>query len=241
MFGYSAVTGAIKMNVQIASKVLVVLFVGRDAWSQTPDHRPPPDLAGALETVSARFNIPVGLEYRISRVTTQIIRVSLSGVTADEELTTLVKQIPGYQWRFEGGVVHVFEQSIVRDKRNPLNLMLDADFSQPSSTAATSSLLMQAAEEIVLRRPGRGIGGSFPQGIGELQVTLKTRHAPLRQFLNELVRVGRAHMWVVTFPEALTLTGGGFFEVAPAVERRNTVPGLPPLWKLLRWTPASSR
>lgn len=228
------------MDVRLASEVLVVLFVGCGAWSQTPDHRPPPDLAGALEAVSGRFNVPVGLEYRISPVTTQIIRVSLSGVTADEELTSLVKQIPGYQWRFEGGVVHVFEQSIVRDKRNPLNLMLDGDFSHPSSTAATSSLLMQAAEAIVLPRPGGGLGGSFPQGSGELQVTLKTRHAPLRQFLNELVRVGRAHMWVVTFPEALTLTRGGFFEVAPAVERRKAVPGLPPLWTLLRWTPASS-
>lgn len=191
--------------------------------------------------VSERFNVPVGLEYRISPVTTQTVSVPLAAITAGEALTGLVKQIPGYRWRFEGGVAHVFEQSIVGDKRNLLNLMLNEDFSHPSSTVATSSILMQAAEEIVIPRPGQGRGGSFPQGVGELQITLKTRHAPLRQFLNELVRVSRARMWVVTFSEASGLTKGGFFEVAPTTDRRQNGPGSSPLWTLLRWTPALSR
>jgi hypothetical protein len=221
---------------RVIAGILFALIVGRCARSQIPNHPSlAPDFVSALEVVSEKFNVPVGLEYRVSRVTTQTVRVPVKATTAGEALTGLVKQIPGLRWRFEGGVAHVFEQTIVGDKRNLLNVLLKEDFSRPSSTVETSSLLMQAAEEIVRPRPGGGRGGSFPQGVGELQIALKTRHGRLRQYLNELVRVSRARMWVVTFSETSGPTEGGFFEVAPAAKRLNG-PGLPPMWTLLRWT-----
>jgi len=226
---------------RVITELLFALIVGRCAWSQIPNQRLAPDFVTALEVVSEKFNVPVGLEYRLSPVTTQTVRVPVEARTAGEALTGLVKQIPGYRWRFEGGVAHVFEQTIVGDKRNLLNLMLNEDFSHPSSTVETSSLLMQAAQEVAISRPlGRGRGGSFPQGVEELQITLKTRHARLRQFLNELVRVSRARMWVVTFSETSGLTEGGFFEVASAAKRQNG-PNLPPLWTLLRWAHPANR
>lgn len=215
--------------------VVVFASFASIAFSQASNRRSAPDLVAALESVSEQFDVPLGLEYRVSSTTTRVVRVPFEAKTISEALTKVVRQVRGYQWQIKGGVAHVFEQSLIHDRRNPLNVMINEKLPRLCLTTEASTLLMQAAEERVTARQGGGRGGSFPSGVGEPRVTLKTHHAPLRQYLNELVRVSRAGMWVVSFPQEPVLTPVGFFEVAPSQELRMNGQPRPALWTLRRW------
>lgn len=210
------------------------LAVARCLYSQLPDHGPAMDFEIALERVSENFGVRVGLEYRVSPATTQTVRFPSHAGTAGAALTNIVGQVAGYRWRFEGDVAHVYEPRTAQDRRNWLNMSWTENPSayEPfTTTQAISSMLMQRVQAGI--RPdacghGGGIGGSFPGTPEEPRFKFHIREGTVRDYLNEIVRITRARMWVVRFSEVPPVTTAGLFEVAGARARECS-----PLWTLM--------
>ena len=210
------------------------LAVAQCLYGQLPDHDPAMGLETALERVSENFGVRVGLEYRVSAATTRAVRFPSRAATAGAALTSIVRQVAGYRWRFERSVAHVYESTTVQDGRNWLNMTLSENPSTNEpfmTTKAASVMLMQRVQARV--RPdlrGRGIGGSFPGSAEEPRFKLAIRRGTVRDYLNEIVRIGRARMWVVRFSEMPSVTPAGFFEVAATPAGDSRYPS--PLWTL---------
>jgi TonB family protein len=213
--------------------LLFFLALTRCLYSQLPDHGPAMDFEMALERLSENFGVRVGLEYRVSPVTSQAVRFPSHAATARAALTSIVGQVAGYRWRFEGDVAHVYEPGTVQDRRNWLNMSWTENPSayEPfTTTQAISSILMQRVQARI--RPdacGRGgIGGSFlgpPEGP---PFKFQIREGTVRDYLNEIVRKTIARMWVVRFAEVPRVTTAGLFEVAGARAKDCSSP----LWTL---------
>lgn len=186
-------------------RLLCFLAVARFLYSQLPDHSPAMDFEMALESVSENFGVRVGLEYRVSPATSRMVRFPSHAATARAALTNIVRQVAGYQWRFEGGVAHVYEPSTAKDRRNWLNMSWSENPSayEPFPTQIISSMLMQRVQARI--RPDacghRGIGGSFPGVPEEPRFKFHIREGTVREYLNEMVRISTARMWVVQFAE----------------------------------------
>jgi len=93
---------------------------------------------------------------------------------------------------------------------------------------------MQSVKEIITARKGGGRGGNFPSGVEEPRFTLNTRNGTVRDYLNELVRVSRARMWMVEFSDLSTMTDEGLFQVASVASGASLS-----LWRLLSMRPVS--
>lgn len=223
--------GGMRKDMTKPAKLVALLIFTGCARAQVAGGGLATDLETAIERVSEKFDVPVGLEYRISAAKTRLVRFPYQARTAQTALVSVVNQMAGYRLRFHAGVAHVYEAGVAQDRRNWLNATLNENLSAHSMTMReASAVLMQGAQEMVRARKGGGRGGSFPGTPEEPRITLQTRNAPIREYLNELVKVSRARMWVVRFSEMSTLTNGGFFEVA-SVGSGNSQ-GFPSLWAL---------
>lgn len=202
----------------------------------------------ALLKVSARFRFPLGVEWVKTPDTLKPVRFSRSHTTVKDVINAVVSMYPGYDWRTEDGSVHVFQRQLEADSRNPLSVSVK-DFglwNDSMTIREANSLLAQLVSQTIYPTPiGRGVGGSFPTGVGEPVFLFAAQNVPARKILNQIVTSGLRTMrqptptmnriWIATFPQSPAFTRTGFLEVVPMWNLKNKSNQDQPFWILLRW------
>jgi hypothetical protein len=93
-----------------------------------------------------------------------------------------------------------------------------------------NSLLAQLVGQVVNPLPiGRGIGGSFPRGVGEPTLDLNARNSSVRSILTRIVTVSKVNIWVATFPSVADPNPSGFLQTIGTQNNGG------PFWVMLRW------
>jgi hypothetical protein len=146
-------------------------------------------------------------------------------------IQAVVSMYAGYDWRTEDGVVHVFQRDLVKDSGNPLNITVrEFGWNHKMIFSEANGLLAQLVGQIVNPLPiGRGIGGSFPSGIGEPTFILNIRDGSARSILNRIVTVSKFNIWVATFPSVAAPNPSGFLQTIGTQNHDG------PFWMMLRW------
>jgi hypothetical protein len=185
----------------------------------------------ALLKTSAQFKFPLAVEWVKSAETLRPVRFFRGRASAADVIQTVVADQPGYDWRTEDGVVHVFQRDLVKDSRNPLNITVkEFGWNHKMILSEANSLLAQLVGQVVNPFPiGRGVGGSFPSGVGEPTFVLNIRDGSARSILNRIVTVSKVNIWVATFPSVAAPNPSGFLQ--PIGMQNNNGP----FWMMLRW------
>jgi hypothetical protein len=185
----------------------------------------------ALLKISAQFQFPLGVEWVKTADTLKPVRFSRNRTTVKDIIQAVVSMYAGYDWRTEDGVVHVFQRDLVKDSRNPLNITVKTfGWNHKMIFSEANSLLAQLVGQVVDPLPiGRGLGGSFPSGVGEPTFYLNARNSSVRSILNRIVTVSKVNIWVATFPSVAAPNPSGFLQTIGTQNHDG------PFWMMLRW------
>ncbi len=191
--------------------------------------------------ISARFQLPFAIEWVKSASTLKPVQFSQTRTAADV-IQSVVTMYPGYDWRMEDGVVHVFQQDLVEDSRNPLNITITEFDQQPETVGWANNNLFQRITHVVRHPELSGISGSVLGGPDEPVFNFAARNVPARSILNKIVTAGLAagvpHMkriWVATFPESPVFSRTGYLEAVPMWNPKFVPDDGQPFWVLLAW------
>jgi hypothetical protein len=77
-----------------------------------------------LIEVAQRFNIPMGIEWSDDSEDKGPSQVQMRDITVGSLLSQILAQQPGYEFRLDDGVVHVFATHLLDDQYNFLNIRL---------------------------------------------------------------------------------------------------------------------
>jgi hypothetical protein len=166
-------------------------------------------LVEALLKVSAQFRLPLGVEWTKNAATMKTIRFSRDRATIAEIIDTVVSACPGYEWRNEDGIIHVFRRDLVKDSRNPLNIGIRSFDPAPETVGIANNNLYQRVTHAVRHADwAGGIVGSVIGYPGEPVFPFATQNVAARAILDEIVTAGLAaavprmqRNWIVSFPE----------------------------------------
>ncbi len=197
-------------------------------------------LADAVAKTSKQFEFPIGIEWVKDKDALQGLSRTWNNQTVRQILRSVVRAYPGYAFRPEDGVVHVFRQDLLNDSHNFLNLKVPDFFEVRQEPAGFANVqLRNVVQNIVSPRnlpPGAGEGGSYTSGsVPEKPLNLTLRGATIREALQKLAAISEHNIWVVTFSDTSELTPTGFrrtetlWHPAPF---RNTEQ---PMWDFLAW------
>ena len=194
----------------------------------------------ALLQISAQFTLPLGVEWIKKADTLKPVRFSQSSTTVANILDAVVALHPGYEWRAEEGVIHVFQRALAQDRRNPLNVRINSFSARPQSVAMAMNEVSQRVSHQVRHPELEGIAGEGPGGDREPVFSFAVQNVPAREILNQIITAGMAlafppmrRIWIATFPDRATLTSTGYLETAPVWNR--SAESEPPFWVLLTW------
>lgn len=206
----------------------------------------------ALLKISARFQFPLAVEWTKSADTLKPVRLSWSRTTVGDIIQTVVSTYAGYQWRTEDGVIHVFQQTLEADSRNPLNITIKSFDEEPETLNWANNNLGQMVSHVVRHPELSGMTGSVLGGRGEPVCRFAAKNAPVRGILNTIVKCGTPtllpassklvplswrmkRIWIATFPEEPTFSRTGFLEVVPMWNPKFVSDDSQPFWVLLPW------
>lgn len=206
-------------------------------------------LADALAKTAKKFQLPIGIEWVRDKQALQGLSRTWKDDTVRQVLGSIVEAYPGYAFRVEDGVVHVFRRDLVNDSHSFLNLKVPDFFEVRQEAAGFANVrLRSVVQNIVSPRnlpPGAGEGGSYASGnVPEKPVTLTLRGATVREALEKMAAVSERNIWVVTFSDTPGLTPTGFrrtetlWHPAPFPDTEQ------PMWDFLAWgeyAPESTR
>jgi hypothetical protein len=233
---------------KLSFAVISVLLAASATAQQRPSSEAQPysleanSFIDALLKISAHFQIPVGVEWLKSADTLTPFQLSRHNVTAANAIQSVVSNHRGYEWRMEGGVVHVYHRDLINDKRNPLNITIKEFDQQPETVAFASNNLFQRVQQFVRTPELHGIAGSVLGYPGEPTFNFAAQNVLVRSILNEIVRAGLSasapHMkrvWISTFPDKPVFSRTGFLEVVPIWNPQFVSNDSQPYWILLAW------
>src|ERR1017187_685193 len=168
----------------------------------------------ALLKLSARFQFPLGVEWVKSADTLKPVRLSQTYTTVADVIQSVVSRHAGYDWRTEDGVVHVFQRDLVKDSRNPLNITVkEFGWDHKMIFSEANSLLAQLVGQVVNPLPiGRGVGGSFPSGVGEPTFDLNIRDGSARSILKRIGPASKGTTRTATFPSVAAPNPSSFLQ-----------------------------
>src|SRR6266446_3848474 len=196
-------------------------------------------LADALAKTSQRFELPMGIEWLKDKQTVMRLSRTWTDETVGRILRSIVDAYPGYSFRVEDGVVHVFRQDLLNDHHNFLNLKLPSFLEVPREAGG---LINQALRSVVQNTvsprnlpPGTGEAGSYATGLAEKPLSLELRGVSVREALQKLAEASEHKMWVVTFAEGLTMTPTGFYRTETLWHPRPFPDRDQPMWDSLAW------
>jgi len=197
-------------------------------------------LADAILRIAKQFELPVGVEWLKDKEALRDLEFTWKDDTVGGIISSVLKKYPGYAFRVEGGVVHVFRQDLVNEHQNFLNLKVPDFFQVRQELGGFANVeLRGVVQNIVSPRnlpPGGGEGGSYTSGnVPEKPFTITLRGASVREALEMLANASEHKMWVVTFSDSPGLTPTGFrrtetlWHPTPFPDRDQ------PMWDFLAW------
>jgi len=189
---------------------------------------------GALIQVASQFELPLAVEWIQSPDALKPVDLTRNDINASGMFDAVVSAHPGYSWTFENGVVHVFQESIANDPRNPLNVRLDAIAERSWTLPDADNYLFGLVAPIVRHAAPKEIAGT-PPSWGEPQFSLASSRGPVHEILDRLITCSKMKIWIATFPEVRPLNSRGFWEVTPMYDPKYVRPENQPFWILLRW------
>ena len=173
--------------------------------------------AGFLKTLYrfAQVNrIPVGVEW-IKTPNAEPIELQVKNVTVADALDALVRTQPGYKLRLEGGVVHVYTEKLLANKRNLLNLNI-ASYSVKAKELplANSYLALQVQSVLTPDKSKGGTMGHIVIGMGmRKKLWVDMKDSTVREVLNALIQAHGNAIWIATFPRNLRVGPRGYWEI----------------------------
>ncbi len=198
------------------------------------------DFLQALTKVASQFQIPMGIEWRRSPETLRNVYLSWRYATVREILEALVQTQPHYRLEVRNEVVHVFLKGSRHDGHDFLNLPIDKFEVQDEYASLASRSLHQRLNMVVSPPPtshkpaGGGVLGSTLIGLGDRKVTVKLENVTARDVLDKLALGADFKIWVITYPQTLTLTRTGFWRVI-SIYNDHVADENQPAWDLLVW------
>jgi hypothetical protein len=197
-------------------------------------------LADALAKVSARFRLPMGIEWVREAETLSKIKLSWRVGTVRAVISAVVAKYPGYDWRADSGVVDVFPSDRVASQHNFLNLKVPAYFQVNNEVGGmVNQGLQSAVQDMVSPRklpPGAGVGGSYATGLTEKPLTLALAGLTIRQALNQLTEHSEHKMWIVTFVRGVGLTPTGYWRTETLWHPSAFPDNQQPMWDFFTWS-----
>jgi hypothetical protein len=197
-------------------------------------------LADALLRTSGHFKIPMGIEWVRDKETSQNLSRSWNDQTPREILQSILKQYPGYVFRIEEGVIHVFREDLIKDSRNFLCLKIPDSFDARQKPAGLINTQLRAVVQgIVSPRdfpPTSGEGGSYATGIREQPLSLTLQGLTVREGLEKLAAASEHQVWIVTFADTVDLTPTGFLRTETLWHAKAFPNSQQPMWDFLLWS-----
>ena len=200
----------------------------------------------AMLKISAQFQFPLGVEWVKTADTLRPVRFSRTNTTVKDLIQAVVSMHAGYEWRTEGGVVHVFQRDLVNDDRNPLNIIIKSfdEFDEQGETVGWAATSCFAKPRDVVRTPelsGFGLAASVLGYPGEPVFHFAAQNVPARKILDQIVTssirtipVKMQRIWIATFPEKPVFSRT-FLEVIPMNDPKFVPDQDQPFWILRSW------
>jgi len=197
-------------------------------------------LADAVLSIAKQFQLPVGIEWLRGKEALRSLSLTWKGDTVRDIVTDTVREYPGYAFRVEHGLVHVFRQDLVDDPTNFLNLRVPDFFEVRQEKGGFANVrLQEAVRNMVSPRdlpPGAGEGGSYTSGsVEEKPLSLTLRGLTVRQALESLADASEHKVWVVTFSDSPALTPTGFLRTETLWHPSPFPDNQQPVWDFLAW------
>ena len=197
------------------------------------------DLTDAFAKTAHHFQVPIGIEWVKDKDTLRHLNLVWKGETVEAVLRSIVKEYPGYTFRVDDGVVHVFRRDLVKDSHNFLNLKVPDFFEVRQEIGGLANQrLRSVVQNMVSPRnlpAGAGEGGDYATGIDEKALNLKVSGATVREALNRLADASEHKMWIVTFSDSYRLTTTGFYRTETLWHPSPFPDTEQPMWDFLAW------
>lgn len=174
-----------------------------------------------LIEVAQMFKIPMGIEWSDDPQAKALSPVHARNITIGNLLRQILAQQPGYEFRLDGGVVHIFATKLRDDPRNFLNIRLREFSLQKANMGAATYYLWGAI--ISHLHPRAGFGGgwgghSMYKDFDAKKITISLRDLTVRQALSKIVEVQANALWVVGIRQRQMMEGEPFFVQIPGPE-----------------------
>ena len=171
-----------------------------------------------LIEVAQRFNIPVGIEWSDDSEDKSLSQVHVQDTTVGSLLSQILAQQPGYEFRVEDGVVHVFATRLLDDQYNFLNIRL-REFSLKKANMAAARFHLWGAI-ISHLHPLSGYGGgwggvSMYKDFNAPKITFACKDLTVRQALSKIAVVQGNALWVVRIRERQMMESEPFYVQIP--------------------------
>lgn len=180
-----------------------------------------------LIEVAQKFQIPIGIECEKSFQEKTDAPIHLKHTTLQEVFRVILSQHPGYEFKLNDGVVHIFSVALVNDERNFLNLKIP-HIQVEDRLLYAAQYTLRAKIEVSL---GRRLSGVRAKGyisgwnscFDRLQVNFSEKNLTVRQILNVIAVKQTNILWVVCFnPSELMEGAPPFFAQIDIPENKIT-------------------
>jgi hypothetical protein len=168
--------------------------------------------------IAQRFNIPMGIEWSDDSPDSAPSPVHMRNTTVGSLLAQILAHQPGYQFRLDDGVVHVFATQLLDDPRNFLNIQLREFTLKEANMAAARFHLWGAI--ISHLHPHGGYGGgwggvSMYKDFNAPKITFSSRDLTVRQALSRIVLAEGNALWVVRIRQRQMIEDEPFYIQIP--------------------------
>jgi hypothetical protein len=193
------------------------------------------NLLQALAKFSDDFQVPIGVEWQLSKVPPEPVKLRFEQTTVLQILTDMVAVDPRYTFSRSNGVIHVSRITIVDDRQNFLNIPI-SDFELSSEYVFHANnrfrrLVVEIANPSSPKHE-EGCAGSFGVGAGDQLASFHLHNVVVRDVLDRFITSAGFNIWLVTFPETPALTMKGFFK-STSIFSPNLPDSELPVWDLL--------
>lgn len=160
----------------------------------------------------------MGIEWADDSQDKEADPVHIRETTVRSLLGQILARQPGYEFRLEDGVVHVFASRLLDDQCNFLNIPLREFSLEKANMAAASHYLWVAI--ISHLHPNGGYGGgwggvSLYKDFDVPKITFISRDLTVRQALSKIVDVQGNALWVVGLRQREMMEGEPFYVQIP--------------------------
>jgi hypothetical protein len=162
-------------------------------------------LIESVLNIAYQHELPMGIEYLNREALTRPIDLRFQKESTREILTTLTRQIPGYQITFSDGLVNIFDPRARQDPSNLLNRVIkNFNVMGRDATEVNAELACALAQEI---DPSSVCVSSIAKGqLGTQKITIHLRNAKVYELIDVIVAKNGRAVWTVIVPPS-RLTG----------------------------------